>query len=124
MKFYTGTHEWAELRDGKAYVGISAHAAEELGEVVYVELPEVGAAVSAGWNPSKRSRRSIRRLTAWSRRSTKSLRTRPKKQGRRASGFSPSPPTHCPKGLWTKRNTRLHWSDYGVLSFDFGKREE
>ena len=48
MKFYTGTHEWAELRDGKAYVGISAHAAEELGEVVYVELPEVGAAVSAG----------------------------------------------------------------------------
>lgn len=48
MKQYTITHEWVELRDGKAYVGITAHAAEELGEIVYVELPEVGAPVTAG----------------------------------------------------------------------------
>lgn len=48
MKQYTNTHEWVELLDGKAYVGISAHAAEELGEVVYVDLPSVGAAVTAG----------------------------------------------------------------------------
>ena len=38
MKQYTRTHEWVEIRDGKAYVGISAHAADELGEVVYVDL--------------------------------------------------------------------------------------
>ena len=48
MKQYTGTHEWVELCDGMAYVGISAHAAEELGEVVYVDLPETGAEVTAG----------------------------------------------------------------------------
>lgn len=48
MKQYTRTHEWVEIRDGKAYVGISSHAAEELGEVVYVDLPETGAAVTAG----------------------------------------------------------------------------
>lgn len=48
MKQYTGTHEWVELRDGAAYVGISAHAAHELGEIVYVDLPEPGAAVTAG----------------------------------------------------------------------------
>ena len=48
MKQYTRTHEWVEIRDGKAYIGISAHAADELGEVVYVDLPEVGAAVTAG----------------------------------------------------------------------------
>ena len=43
MKQYTRTHEWVELRGDKAYVGITAHAAEELGEIVYVELPEIGA---------------------------------------------------------------------------------
>ena len=48
MKQYTRTHEWVEIRDGKAYIGISTHAADELGEVVYVDLPEVGAAVTAG----------------------------------------------------------------------------
>lgn len=48
MKLYTSTHEWAELKDGKAYVGISAYAAEELGEIVYADLPETGATVSAG----------------------------------------------------------------------------
>ena len=48
MKQYTRTHEWVEIRDGKAYVGISGHAAEELGEVVYVALPETGEAVTAG----------------------------------------------------------------------------
>ena len=48
MKQYTRTHEWVELRGGKAYVGITAHAAEELGEIVYVELPEIGAQAAAG----------------------------------------------------------------------------
>lgn len=48
MKQYTNTHEWAEVRDGMVYVGISAHAADELGEIVYVDLPEIGAAATAG----------------------------------------------------------------------------
>lgn len=48
MKQYTKTHEWVEVKDGVAYVGISAYAAEELGEVVYVDLPEEGRDVTAG----------------------------------------------------------------------------
>lgn len=48
MKQYTKTHEWVEVKDGVAYVGISAYAAEELGEVVYVDLPEEGQSVTAG----------------------------------------------------------------------------
>ena len=46
---YASTHEWARLEsDGTVSVGISDHAQEELGDVVYVELPEVGQAVTAG----------------------------------------------------------------------------
>lgn len=41
---YTKEHEWARFEDdGKVRVGITAHAAKELGDVVFVELPEVGA---------------------------------------------------------------------------------
>ena len=35
MKKYTKTHEWLEIKDGVAYVGISRHAAQELGEIVF-----------------------------------------------------------------------------------------
>lgn len=46
---YASTHEWARLEsDGTVSVGITDHAQEELGDVVYVELPEVGQAVIAG----------------------------------------------------------------------------
>ena len=46
---YASTHEWARLEsDGSVSVGITDHAQEELGDVVYVELPEVGQAVIAG----------------------------------------------------------------------------
>ncbi|MBC6416353.1 MAG: glycine cleavage system protein H, partial [Rhodospirillales bacterium] len=38
--YYTEDHEWIHVEDGKARVGITAHAAEQLGEVVYVELKE------------------------------------------------------------------------------------
>jgi glycine cleavage system H protein len=38
---FTETHEWAILADGEVLVGISDHAQEELGDVVYVELPSV-----------------------------------------------------------------------------------
>ncbi len=46
---YASTHEWARLEsDGTVTVGITDHAQEELGDVVFVELPEVGQAVIAG----------------------------------------------------------------------------
>jgi glycine cleavage system H protein len=44
---YTAEHEWL-LAGDPATVGITAHAAEALGDVVYLELPEVGANVTAG----------------------------------------------------------------------------
>ncbi len=46
---YASSHEWARLEsDGTIVVGITDHAQEALGDVVYVELPEVGAAIDAG----------------------------------------------------------------------------
>ena len=45
---YTKDHEWASA-DGDVYtVGISSHAAEQLGDVVFVELPDVGKTFSKG----------------------------------------------------------------------------
>ncbi|MBR7103835.1 MAG: glycine cleavage system protein GcvH [Lentisphaeria bacterium] len=41
MKYYTEDHEWVEILGDEAIVGISEYAAEELGEITYVELPEV-----------------------------------------------------------------------------------
>lgn len=38
---YTKNHEWVKVKGEKAYIGISDHAQEELGEIVYVELPEL-----------------------------------------------------------------------------------
>ncbi|MBY8975357.1 glycine cleavage system protein GcvH [Rhodobacteraceae bacterium NNCM2] len=47
MKF-TEEHEWL-VKDGEVLtVGITAHATEQLGDLVFVELPEVGASVTAG----------------------------------------------------------------------------
>lgn len=40
---YNKTHEWVRLDDNVATVGITAHAAEQLGDVVFVELPAVGS---------------------------------------------------------------------------------
>jgi glycine cleavage system H protein len=45
---YTESHEWVRVEDGVATVGISDHAQHELGELVYVELPEIGKALEAG----------------------------------------------------------------------------
>ena len=46
---YAASHEWARLEaDGSVTVGISDHAQEALGDVVYVELPEVGQQLAAG----------------------------------------------------------------------------
>jgi glycine cleavage system H protein len=45
---YTKTHEWARREDGIATVGITDNAQDELGDVVFVELPEEGASFGAG----------------------------------------------------------------------------
>ncbi|ANQ52960.1 glycine cleavage system protein H [Thermosipho affectus] len=45
MKRYTKTHEWV---DENGYVGITEHAQEKLGDIVYVDLPEVGVELKKG----------------------------------------------------------------------------
>ena len=45
---YTRDHEWAKAEGDVYVVGISAHAAEQLGDVVFVELPEVGKTFAKG----------------------------------------------------------------------------
>jgi glycine cleavage system H protein len=45
---FTKDHEWVELNGDVATVGITAYAAEQLGDVVFVETPEVGKTVKAG----------------------------------------------------------------------------
>jgi glycine cleavage system H protein len=44
---YSADHEWARLAGGNVRVGITDYAQDALGDVVYVEVPEVGAAVAA-----------------------------------------------------------------------------
>ena len=49
MKKYTKTHEWVEVIEGnKARVGITEHAQEALGDIVYIDLPEIGKEVKKG----------------------------------------------------------------------------
>lgn len=46
---YTKNHEWARREaDGTVTIGITDHAQEMLGDLVYIELPEIGKSVSAG----------------------------------------------------------------------------
>jgi glycine cleavage system H protein len=45
---YTKEHEWIRLEGGTATIGITDYAQHALGDVVYVELPKVGAKVTAG----------------------------------------------------------------------------
>ncbi len=45
---FTKDHEWVALDGDVATIGITAYAAEQLGDVVFVEVPEVGKAVAAG----------------------------------------------------------------------------
>lgn len=37
---YTKTHEWVKVEDGHAYIGITDYAQDQLGEIVFIELPE------------------------------------------------------------------------------------
>lgn len=45
---YTEEHEWIEDRGDVVRIGVTPYAAEALGDIVYVRLPEVGEQVSAG----------------------------------------------------------------------------
>lgn len=43
--YFTKEHEWVKVKDGVASVGITEHAAHQLGDVTFVELPKVGKTV-------------------------------------------------------------------------------
>jgi len=45
---YTKDHEWVVVENGVGTVGITVHAQDELGDIVYVDLPTVGATVAKG----------------------------------------------------------------------------
>ena len=45
---YTKEHEWVRVEGDNCVVGITHHAQKELGDIVYVDLPKLGAAVEAG----------------------------------------------------------------------------
>ena len=45
---YSKSHEWLKTEDGVAVIGISDFAQDALGDVVFIELPQVGDAVTAG----------------------------------------------------------------------------
>ncbi|NMB04363.1 MAG: glycine cleavage system protein GcvH [Tissierellia bacterium] len=46
--FFTNEHEYVQVKDGIAYVGISDYAQDQLGDIVYVELPELELDVAVG----------------------------------------------------------------------------
>ena len=48
--FYTKEHEWIRVNEDSGVVGISAYASEQLGDVVFVELPENGVKANQGDN--------------------------------------------------------------------------
>lgn len=45
---YSDEHEWVRVDGDTGEIGITAHAASRMGDVVFVELPEVGAQIAAG----------------------------------------------------------------------------
>lgn len=45
---YTKSHEWVKVENSIAQIGVSDFAQSELGDIVYIELPEVGAQIEAG----------------------------------------------------------------------------
>ncbi|CAB1245655.1 glycine cleavage system protein H (lipoyl acceptor protein) [Ruminococcaceae bacterium BL-6] len=45
---FTKEHEWVKCEEGKVYIGITDYAQKELGDIVFVELPEVGRELESG----------------------------------------------------------------------------
>jgi len=52
MLRFTKDHEWVKVDGDEATVGITDYAQSQLGDVVYVELPDVGRSVTAGGEPA------------------------------------------------------------------------
>ncbi len=50
---YSADHEWVRVQDGRARTGITDYAQDALGDVVFVDLPEVGTTVERGVNCSE-----------------------------------------------------------------------
>ena len=48
MKKFNEEHEWVEVNDGVASVGISKYAIDQLGDITFIELPEIDSDVSIG----------------------------------------------------------------------------
>lgn len=48
MKRFSEEHEWVTIENGVATVGITAFAAEEMGDITFAELPEVGTVIAQG----------------------------------------------------------------------------
>ena len=48
MRYYTDEHEWIDVEGDIATVGITDYAQSQLGDIVFVELPEVGALIEQG----------------------------------------------------------------------------
>lgn len=46
--YFSESHEWVKIEDGIATIGISDFAQKELGDVVFVDMPEIGASISKG----------------------------------------------------------------------------
>ena len=48
MRYFTKDHEWIDVDGGSAVVGITNHAQEQLGDIVFVEVPSAGTKVTKG----------------------------------------------------------------------------
>lgn len=48
LERFTKDHEYVRVADGVATIGVTTHAQEQLGDIVFVELPEIGRKVTAG----------------------------------------------------------------------------
>ena len=50
---YTSSHEWVKMEDGLAIIGISDYAQHQLGDIVFVELPDTGLVLEKGSNAAE-----------------------------------------------------------------------
>ena len=46
--FYTKEHEWANFKDNEVIIGITDYAQSQLGDIIFIEFPEIGDQVNAG----------------------------------------------------------------------------
>ena len=47
-QFYTKEHEWANFKDNEVIIGITDYAQSQLGDIIFIEFPEIGDQVNAG----------------------------------------------------------------------------